>query len=239
MQEIGTMQVSGPMSSNPGYPKGSIYNPYSVCEFEYIFDHGLWTVGAFVETMGYVMPTLYVTGNSNANPPYSYVDWSDYPAMKIAANFTTLISYSSDFLYLGSNDKLYWKNPRTRTYFHGNQYVKVEKITEMAKYASKIKATRSLNRIFSYGGYAIDAYVALIEGDWQEVSGNIGAIAGSYAGYSIGLVIANAAVILLTPAAPAAVIGTALSGIALSIIGANWGEKLTNKIYEMYEEKFQ
>ena len=96
----------------------------------------------------------------------------------------------------------------------------------MPKYAPKIKAIRPLNRIFSYGGYAIDAHVALIEGDWQEVSGNIGAIAGSYAGYSIGLFIANAAVILLTPAAPAAVIGTALSGIALSIIGANWGEKL-------------
>ena len=238
MQELETIQASGPMSSSPGYPKGSIYNPYSVSEFEYMFEHGLWTLGAYVETMGYVMPSLYITGNSNANPPYGYVDWSAYPAMKIAANFTTLISYSSDFLYLGSNDNLYWKNPKTRTYFHGNQYVKVEKITEMAKYASRIKATRSLNRIFSYGGYVIDASVALIHKDWKEVSGNVCGLAGSIVGYSVGLSIGSAAVLLLAPAAPAAVIGTALSGIAFSILGADWGEDLSNKIFEMYEEHF-
>ena len=146
MQEIGTMQVSGPMSSNSSDPKGSIFNPYTVDEFEYMFDHGLWTVGAYVQTMGYVMPTLYVQGNNNSNPPCGYVNWCYYSTMDLYGYISTFTNYCTNFLYYGSNGKFYWKNPINGTRFYGNQYVTIKKLSEMSEYATNMLLPRNRPR---------------------------------------------------------------------------------------------
>lgn len=90
MQEIGTMQVSGPMSSNSSDPKGSMYNPYSLEEFEYMINHGQWTSGAYVEEIGYVGININVNWNPSGytggcygtySSPYSalaFEDWNGY-----------------------------------------------------------------------------------------------------------------------------------------------------------------
>ena len=187
MQEIGTMQVSGPMSSNSSDPKGSIFNPYTVDEFEYMFDHGLWTVGAYVQTMGYVMPTLYVQGNNNSNPPCGYVNWCYYSTMD-------LYGYIS-------------------TFTNGN--------------------------IASYGGYVADAFVALYEGDLREVSGNVGAAAGAFSCYYLGIALGGGVgSILLVPTAPARVVAGAVGGVLLSIFGADVGRDIGYAVHDIYEEYF-
>ena len=239
MQELETIQVSGPMSSNSGYPKGSIYNPYSVNEFEYMFEHGLWILGAYVETMGYVMPTLYVTGNTNANPPYGYIDWSSYSAMNMYSNISGFAGYCSDYLYYGSNGEFYWQNPINGTRFYGNQYVCVKKLSDMAEYANKIRMTKVLGNIATYGGYIVNATVHLYEGDLREFFGNAGAAAGTFSGYYLGIAFGGGvATVLLTPTAPVLVVASAVGAIALSIGLGIIGKDLGYAIHDIYKEYF-
>ena len=109
----------------------------------------------------------------------------------------------------------------------------------MSEYATNIKVSKTLGNIASYGGYVADAFVALYEGDLREVSGNVGAAAGAFSCYYLGIALGGGVgSILLVPTAPALVVAGAVGGVLLSIFGADVGRDIGYAVHDIYEEYF-
>ena len=256
MKDLETMQVNGPMSSNSGYPKGSIYNPYSTEEFDYMCDHGLWTVGAYVKTFGYVMPMITIVGNSNnaysnygyIAPPTEYTNWNLYESMEISINgIINGLNFYSGLLYYGSNGEFYLKNARTNTWFRGGTKarIKVVPISEEPKLRPYVKATQTIGKVTTWGGLLVDVVATIYYSDNipRDLAGVAGGFGGSYVGSGAGTFVgvnigAPIGVIFLGEcgAPTGSAVGGAIGSAIGTIIGYYTGKNIGTALYDMLQE---